>query len=180
MDLLTCSKNLPFSVESLESQLPVGDLGSLSSPAQSPSYAADLASPATPPEKLRDRVALSSGPWSKSLLSLVAKGKRPADISEPKARRSLRQKQLHKGFKSSPCSNKNCLGCSMDPPTLSPPVIRNLGATFCKIDPSKLSVEELSKVNKPSAPGGKRQSKKFSKNGHDNDGHQTSKKKPKK
>jgi hypothetical protein len=49
MDLLACSKNLPSSVEYLESQLPVEDFNSLSSSAHSPSSAADLASPATPP-----------------------------------------------------------------------------------------------------------------------------------
>jgi hypothetical protein len=108
MDLLPCSKNLPSLVESLEYQLPVEDFNSLSVSAHSPSSAADLASPATPLEKVRDRVAKSSGPWSKSLVSLVAKGKKPDDNTGPKVRRSLRQKQLHKGFKASASSNMNC------------------------------------------------------------------------
>jgi hypothetical protein len=43
----------------------------------------------------------------------------------------------------------------MDLPTLSHSIIRNLGATFCKIDPSKLSLEELSMVKKPFARGGR-------------------------
>jgi hypothetical protein len=106
-------------------------------------------------------------------------------IKEAKARKSLRQKALHKGYKNSPCSNKNCLGCSLDPPSLSPSIIKNLGATFCNIDPDKLAVEKLSKARtkKAAAPGGKKQAKSKSKTNPDstNDDNQAaSKKKPKK
>jgi hypothetical protein len=48
----------------------------------------------------------------------------------------------------------------MDPPTLSSSVIRNLGATFCKIAPSKLTDEELNLSKKASTPGGKKQVRK--------------------
>jgi hypothetical protein len=53
----------------------------------------------------------------------------------------------------------------MAPPTLSPSVIKNLGATFCKIYPNKLSEETPSKVVKSAAPSGKKQSRKSSKGG---------------
>jgi hypothetical protein len=95
--------------------------------------------PVTPPEKLKEKIAQSSGPWSRTLLSLAAKGKEAVELTDTKARRSLRQKKIHRGYKGSPCSNMNCLGCSMVPPTLSHSVIKNLGETFCKIDPQKLS-----------------------------------------
>jgi hypothetical protein len=100
---------------------------------------------------------------------------------EAKARRSLRQKAPHKGYKNSPCSNRNCLGCSLDPPALSPSIIKNLGATFCNIDPDKLAVEKLSKTRtkKVAAPGGKKQAKSKSKANPDssNDDSQTAGKK---
>jgi hypothetical protein len=140
-------------------------------------------SPATPPEKLQSKVAPVSGPWSAALLDLVAQRDDSTVIKEAKARSSLRQKALHKGYKNSPCFNKNCLGCSLDPPTLSPSIIKNLGATFCNINPDKLAVEKLSKAKnkKVVAPGGKKQSKSKSNPDCINDDSQaTSKKKSKK
>jgi hypothetical protein len=70
-----------------------------------------------------------------------AKGKAP--LSEVDVRRSLRLKKIHKGFKSSSCKDKNCLGCSAQPATISPKVIRNLGDSFCGIDPKDLSPTKL-------------------------------------
>jgi hypothetical protein len=77
-----------------------------------------------------------------------AKGK--ASLSEVDVRRSLRLKKIHKGFKSSSCKDKNCLGCLAQPPTMSPKVIRNLGASFCGINPEDLSPTKLNakSVNK--------------------------------
>jgi hypothetical protein len=73
----------------------------------------------------------------------------------------------------------------LDPPTLSPSVIRNLGASFCNINPDKLAVEKLSKARnkKVAAPGGKKQAKSKSKNNPEStndDSQAASKKKPKK
>jgi hypothetical protein len=73
----------------------------------------------------------------------------------------------------------------LDPPTLSPSVIKNLGATFCNINPDKLAVEKLSKARnkKAAAPGGKKQAKSKSKTNPDStndDSQAASKKKPKK
>jgi hypothetical protein len=77
----------------------------------------------------------------------------------------------------------------LDPPTLSPSIIKNLGATFCNINPDKLAVEKLSKTkskkadstNEQLAPGGKKQAKSKSNPDSTNDVSQaTNKKKPKK
>jgi hypothetical protein len=171
-----CSNNLPLAEE------PDASLSCFepTSPVDS-----DQLSPATPPEKLKSKVAPVSGPWSTALLDLAAHKGDSSITKEAKARRSLRQKALHKGYKNSPCSNRNCLGCSLDPPALSPSIIKNLGATFCNIDPDKLTVEKLSKTRtkKVAAPGGKKQAKSKSKANPDssNDDSQTaSKKKSKK
>lgn len=64
--------------------------------------------------------------------------------SEADLRRSLRLKKVNNGFKSSSCKDKNCLGCSTKPPTISQHVIRNLGKAFCNIDPDELTDEKLS------------------------------------
>jgi hypothetical protein len=72
------------------------------------------------------------------------KAKLKAPLSEADVRRSLRLKKINNGFKSSSCKDKNCLGCSSMPPTFSTKVIRNLGATFCSIDPQELSTSKLS------------------------------------
>ncbi|CAO2189882.1 unnamed protein product [Urochloa humidicola] len=71
-------------------------------------------------------------------------------------RRSNRKKNQLKGFKGHTCMN--CLDCSKEPPLMSPSVIKNLGATFCKMDESKLTKEALSKKRKlaAAAPVGKK------------------------
>lgn len=66
-----------------------------------------------------------------------------APISEADVRRSLRIKKANKGFKTSACKDKNCLGCSAGPPTISPKVIRDLGASFYNIDPKELTDSKL-------------------------------------
>lgn len=71
-------------------------------------------------------------------------------------------KKINKGFKSSSCKDKNCLGCSTEPPTVSQHVIRDLGKTFCNINPEELTDEKLNakpKVTKKKnakAAGGKK------------------------
>jgi hypothetical protein len=71
------------------------------------------------------------------------KAKPKAPLSEDDVRRSLRLKKINNGFKSSCCKEKNCLGCSTKPPTISTKVIRNLGASFCGIDPQELLSPKL-------------------------------------
>ncbi|CAL4992476.1 unnamed protein product [Urochloa decumbens] len=122
-------------------------------------------SPITPPEKMLSKISPSTGPWSKKLLEEAAKAKGKHNLledslTEAAARRSIMQKHLHNGFKTSPCEHQNCLGCTIEPPTISPTVIKNLGSSFCGIDPEHLTVEKLNKKKKPAAPGGKKQVKK--------------------
>jgi hypothetical protein len=107
--LFLCSNNLPAAEEpddSLSSHEPTSPVSS------------EQLSPATPPEKLKSKVAPMSGPWSTALLDLVAQNGNSSDLKDAITRRSLRQEALHKGYKNSPCINKNCLGCSLDPPPL--------------------------------------------------------------
>lgn len=75
-------------------------------------------------------------------------------ISDADLRRSERVHNLNKGFKSSSCNDRNCIGCSANPPSLSPSVVRDLGASFCKLDKAKLSDESLNtKTSKKGAVG---------------------------
>jgi hypothetical protein len=71
------------------------------------------------------------------------KNKGKAPISEAEVRRSTRLKWINKGFKSSIYKDKNCLGCSANPPIITPKMIRSLGASFCDIDPKGLSSSKL-------------------------------------
>ena len=64
------------------------------------------------------------------------------------------------GFKDSSCNRKNCLGCTVKPPSLSPSVIRNLGATFCNMDEETVIEAALLKKKLVATPGGKRRTKK--------------------
>lgn len=79
-------------------------------------------------------------------------------ISEASLRRSTRIHNNTKGFESPGCKHKDCLGSSSNPPTISSTVVRDLGATFCKLDPSSLTEEKLNAkplkkkhVSKPNA-----------------------------
>lgn len=64
-------------------------------------------------------------------------------ISESEVRRSDRLHSLKKGFKPSICKDKNCLGCETKPPLISSSIVRDLGISFCKIDPTKLTEDKL-------------------------------------
>jgi len=92
-------------------------------------------------------------------------GKQPI-ISDATLRRSERLHKNSKGFKNQICKTKNCLGCSSDPPTLSSSVVRDLGATFCNLDPSSLTDEKLKSKDPKKMPISKPKSKKAKK---DND-----------
>lgn len=96
-----------------------------------------------------------------------SKGKRSKDpiISDALLRRSARLHNNSKGFKSSGCKNKSCLGCSSDPPTLSASVVRDLGASFCKLDPAGLSEEALNAKPTKTKPVSKPKAKRARKDG---------------
>lgn len=80
---------------------------------------------------------------SMTLKKRKAKGNGKAPISDDDVRRSERLKKVHKGFKAATCKDKNCLGCSSTRPSISPKIIRCLGATFCDLDPKDLTEEKL-------------------------------------
>ncbi|RLN04297.1 hypothetical protein C2845_PM13G19540 [Panicum miliaceum] len=80
-----------------------------------------------------------------SSLQRNSKTKKSEIIVDSSVRRSLRVKNLKKGFKASPCTGKNCLACDKAPPTISPSIIKNLGVDFCKIDEAKLTQDNLQK-----------------------------------
>jgi hypothetical protein len=135
----------------------------------------------TPPEKIKEKVVTTPGPWSQQLLDLAAQNKTSDQALCPANRRSARKKDQLKGYKSSACANKNCLGCDVVHPTISPSIIKNLGASFCKVDADKLTAEALGKKSKVAAPGGKKQPKKPSSQDPSNDDvSKPIKKKPKK
>jgi hypothetical protein len=75
-------------------------------------------------------------------------------ISDTNVRRSSRVHSKTQGFKSPSCRDKNCLGCSTNPPSLSSSVVRELGSTFCQLEPAALTDDQLNaKHIKPSTVG---------------------------
>lgn len=96
-----------------------------------------------------------------SMTPKTKKGKRPI-LSEIDVCRSLRIKKMHQGFKVSSCKDKSCLGCSATPPTVSPSIIKDLGATFCNIKSEELTDEKLHEKPANAKPVGKQASKKKS------------------
>jgi hypothetical protein len=86
---------------------------------------------------------------------------------------------MKKATKHPQCSKKECMGCSVTPPALSPLVIHNLGASFCKRDEDTLTDKALNKKKFVSAPGGKKPLKKKQNPKDDNDSTKD-KKEPKK
>nr|CAB3456454.1 unnamed protein product [Digitaria exilis] len=123
-------------------------------------------SPTTPSSEvdLRD-VSPSTGPWAAALLAKA--GKLKLSEEDPALRRSIRQKGQKKGYRHKSCLDKHCVACESKPPTISPLVIKNLGASFCDIDPAKLTDQALSKKKKAVAPMGKKPAPK--KNSRDKD-----------
>lgn len=89
------------------------------------------------------------------------KGKRgkPLHISEAELRRSDRLHGISRGYKSPVCKDKNCVGCT-DPPLLSASVVRDLGTSFCQIDPAALTDEKLAAKQPNAGAVGRPKSKK--------------------
>ncbi|CAL4984567.1 unnamed protein product [Urochloa decumbens] len=69
-------------------------------------------------------------------------------VEDDTVRRSERVKNRNKGFKSSACADKNCLACSVKPPTFSPSLIKNLGVTFCNMPSQEVSAATLQSKKK--------------------------------
>ncbi|CAL5091143.1 unnamed protein product [Urochloa decumbens] len=163
-----CNKKMPSILETIEEhpeELDEEKTDQMEEELNLPSFeqlVEELQSPVTPLEKMQTRISPSTGPWSKELLDQVAKGKKVIDneLTGATVRHSYRQKAQKKGFRTSPCPDKNCLGCSVQPPTISPSVIKNLGSSFCGIEPEKLTEQVPSKKKKVASPGGRKPIKK--------------------
>ncbi|CAD6264340.1 unnamed protein product [Miscanthus lutarioriparius] len=83
-----------------------------------------------------------------------AKRGKSLHLFEANLRRSDRLHDISRGFKSPICKDRNCLGCNSDPPLLSVSVVRDLGTSFCKLNPESLTDEKLgAKPNKKGAVG---------------------------
>ena len=80
----------------------------------------------SPIKLVQDQINL--GPWSKAVLAQYEKLKLTRD--DPNLRRSARRKNINKGYKDPTYSEKDCIACSIKPPSISATVIKNLGATF--------------------------------------------------
>jgi hypothetical protein len=74
---------------------------------------------------------------------LKMKDKAPLTVTE--VIRSDRIKSNNSGFKAKTCTNKPCLCCDAEPPTLSSKIIKDLGKEFCMIPTKKISEETLKK-----------------------------------
>jgi len=123
-------------------------------------------------EQIFHKISPSSGPWSKIFLEKAEQAKHAEVLEAPGKRRSKRVLSIKKGFKDPQCSSKNYLGCTVQPPNLSPSIIRDLGASFCKVDEKHLTVPALQKKKKKPpvpAPGGKKAPKKNPNNDDPND-----------
>jgi len=79
-------------------------------------------------------------------------------LVESEVRRSVRVQEKCKVFKQNQCKKANCLGCTLNPPTLSLELMKNIGSTMRQIDPSKL--EEDISVKKKTKPIGKKKEQK--------------------
>ncbi|CAM0909026.1 unnamed protein product [Alopecurus aequalis] len=90
----------------------------------------------------------SAGTATTSAIHAHRKRKEKAPLVETEVRRSTRLQQLQKGFKKTTCMNKQCISCSARPPVILAKIVRNLGVSFYKVDPSDCSEEELHKKEK--------------------------------
>jgi hypothetical protein len=64
-------------------------------------------------------------------------------LVDSEVRRSMRIKTINSSFVLNGCGKKRCLGCDLDPPTLSVKVVKNLGEKFCMVSPEKLADSSL-------------------------------------
>lgn len=98
-------------------------------------------------EELTD-TSQDSGHTEDQEMGTPAKGKEPI-LVDTDLRCSDRLKGHRKGYKSTICTERNCLGCDASSPIIPDKVLRNLGEDFCKIKGAKINEEELTKKRKP-------------------------------
>jgi hypothetical protein len=58
---------------------------------------------------------------------------------DSKVRRSYKVKKRLNGFKPSGCRLVNCLGCKVDPPTLSDDTLQAIGINMCQLSSEDVS-----------------------------------------
>ncbi|KAF8654909.1 hypothetical protein HU200_061338 [Digitaria exilis] len=104
--------------------------------------------------KVLKEVEPSTGPWSTKLLQHAGKLKLFED--DPTLRRSCRKIADKKGCKGLSCADRKYIACGSNPPIISAFIIKTLWATFCNVDPEKLTDPALLKKKKASIPGGKK------------------------
>lgn len=80
--------------------------------------------------------------------------KKTVILVESEVRRSPRVKKDKKGFKNTSCMDKSCLGCNSTPPPISKKAIRQLSASLCDIEATKVTDAELCKKKKGATPVG--------------------------
>lgn len=66
------------------------------------------------------------------------KAKPDTPIVDSAVRHSNRVRASCNGFKMNTCKAKNCLGCSSDPPTISPTSLKKIGSSLYQLQPSQL------------------------------------------
>jgi hypothetical protein len=102
-----------------------------------------------------------SGAAASSTSSIhIKKKSTKAPLVSSEVRRCERLKVKQIGFKDDSCKTRDCFYCSIEPPTLSTKVIRNLGSDFCKISPLMMIDEALHKKASTSKTVVAKQSKK--------------------
>ena len=63
-------------------------------------------------------------------------------------RRSSRVREKFNGFKPSGCELANCLGCNLEPPTLSLDTLQNIGTKMCQLSTEEVEEATLSRKKK--------------------------------
>lgn len=97
------------------------------------------------------------------------KGKVQSPVVDSEVRRSCRVREKTNGFKPTGCRLINCLGCKMDPPTLSDDVLQAIGINMCQLNPDEVTQVALNKKKKPK-PIAKKKGKKPGSEGGAEDG----------
>lgn len=90
------------------------------------------------------------------------KAKAQSLVVDSEVRRIIRVREKCNGFKPSNCKVANCLGCNLDPPTLSLDTLKNIGVNMCQRKPELLEEGPMNK-KKPKPIAKKKGISKYSK-----------------
>lgn len=84
-------------------------------------------------------------------------GKRNNSVVDTCLRRSNKIKQVSGGFKKDTSSDRKCLACTPNPPTLSTQVIRKLGTKLYQLEEEELTDEVLLAKREQASPMGEKE-----------------------